>query len=148
VAARGGLPAIRGVLASMRTQRPTTTGELVLHHANRVLHADLRPVLARYGFEPAELTARPVPAIPGCTLIGSAQRDAIKGTSGADTVCGLAGNDVVTGGAGRDVLEGGPGNDVLEARDRRRDVVRGGPGRDTARIDRGLDRVVGVERLA
>ena len=53
--ARGGFPAIRGILASMRSRRPLTTGEFVLHHVNRVLNRDLRPVAARYGFEPPGL---------------------------------------------------------------------------------------------
>lgn len=144
---RAGLPAIRGILAGMRYQLPRTTGELVTHHANRVLNADLRPVVARYGFEPAELEAGPVPSIPGCTLIGMGVADAITGTPGPDTICGLGGADRLTGGAGADILEGGSGNDVLNARDGRRDVVRGGPGHDTAQIDRGLDRVTGVERI-
>jgi Ca2+-binding RTX toxin-like protein len=53
----------------------------------------------------------------------------------------------VTGGAGSYVLDGGAGADLLNARDGRRDVVVGGPGRDRARVDRRLDRVVGVEVL-
>ena len=122
---RGGAPAIRGVLAGMRQHRPKTTGEFVLHHASRVLHVDLRPLAARYGFEPAELQAGPAPRFTGCTLIGSAANDAIAGTAGSDVICGLG---------GRDVLAGGAGNDVLNARDGRGDVVRGGPGRDTARV--------------
>jgi RTX calcium-binding nonapeptide repeat (4 copies) len=145
--ARGGFPAIRGILASMRSRRPLTTGEFVLHHVNRVLNRDLRPVAARYGFEPAELAASLVPRIPGCTLIGMSTRDVIRGTSGPDVVCGLGGNDWLTGGPAADVLDGGSGADRLDARDGRRDVVRGGPGKDSARVDRGLDRVSGVERL-
>jgi hypothetical protein len=35
---------------------------------------------------------------------------------------------------------------MLVARDRARDIVNGGSGRDAAIVDRGLDRVVGVER--
>ena len=145
--ARGGFPAIRGILASMRSRRPLTTGEFVLHHVNRVLNRDLRPVAARYGFEPSELAASPVPRIPGCTLIGMSTRDVIPGTPGPDVVCGLGGNDRLTGGPDADVLDGGAGADTLNARDGRRDVVRGGPGKDSARVDRGLDRVSGVERL-
>ncbi len=141
----GGFPAIRGVLAGMRTRVPRTTGEFVAH-ANRVLNADLRPIAARYGFEASELAAPPI-VLPGCTLIGTAAGDVISGTRGSDTVCGLAGNDRLAGGSGRDILDGGAGADVLNARDGSRDVVRGGPGRDAARIDRGLDRVSGVERL-
>jgi RTX calcium-binding nonapeptide repeat (4 copies) len=145
--ARGSFPAIRGILASMRRRPPLTTGEFVLHHVNRVLNRDLRPVAARYGFEPPELAASPAPRIPGCTLIGMATRDVIPGTSGPDVVCGLGGNDWLTGGPDADVLDGGSGADRLDARDGRRDVVRGGPGKDSARVDRRLDRVSGVERL-
>jgi hypothetical protein len=147
VHARGGSPAIRGILAGMRYRRPATTAELVVHQVNRVLNVDLRPVLARYGFEPAELEAGPTPLIPGCTLIGMSTADVIEGPSGSDTICGLAGNDRLTGGTGSDILQGGLGNDTLNARDGGRDVVRGGPGRDVARIDRKLDRVAGVERI-
>ena len=45
------------------------------------------------------------------------------------------------------MLEGGEGADTIIARDGRRDVVSGGPGKDSARVDRGRDRVTGVERL-
>jgi hypothetical protein len=143
----GGFPALRGILAGMRYRRPATTGELVVHHAGRVLNRDLRPIAQRYGFEPSELVAGPTPRIPGCTLIGTAASEAIPGTNGPDTVCGLGGNDRLAGGAGADTVDGGRGNDTLSSRDGRRDVVRGGPGRDSARIDRGLDRVTGVERI-
>lgn len=146
VYARGGFPAVRGILAGLRRQPATTTGEFVLHHVNRVLSADLRPVVERYGFEPSELEAGPTPAIPGCTLIGMATGEVITGTTGSDTICGLGGNDRLAGGAGTDVLDGGQGDDVLNARDGARDVVRGGPGRDTARVDR-IDVVSGVEKV-
>lgn len=92
----GGFPALRGILASMRYRRPATTGELVAHHVNRVLNADLRPIVARFGFEPHELEAGPTPAIPGCTLIGMATPDVIAGTAGTDVICGLGGNDRLT----------------------------------------------------
>jgi hypothetical protein len=215
----GGLPAIRGVLASMRRERPRSDGQIV-EHANLVLNADLRHVLARFGFTPAELVASPLTrAGLACTLIGAESNDTFAGTAGVDLMCGLAGNDslgagdgddridggegddrlagdagadtvlgaggndaasggpgadrvaggpgndrlggdggadrlsagsgadVLTGGAGADRLHGGSGADVLNARDGRRDVVIGGPGRDRARIDRGVDLVVGVEVL-
>ncbi len=140
-----GFPAIRGILAGMRARPPEKTGELVAL-ASRVVNVDLRPLVARYGFGPSELEAAPV-VLAGCTLIGTAQGERIVGTRGPDTICGLAGNDPLTGGAGSDVLDGGAGADTLNARDGRRDVVRGGPGKDSARVDRGLDRVSGVERL-
>lgn len=144
----GGLPAIRGVLAGLRARPAASTGALVAHHLNRVLNADLRPVVARYGFEPSELAAGPAPRIAVCTRIGTAAGETIWGTPGQDTVCGLGGNDRLVGGGGNDVLEGGAGSDTLNARDGRRDIVRGGGGPDRARIDPGLDRVVGVETIA
>lgn len=143
----GGFPALRGILAGSRYRRPATTGELVVHQAGRVLSRDLRPIASRYGFDATDLAAGPMPTIPGCTLIGTAEAEAITGTSGRDVICGLAGGDRLTGGAGSDTLNGGAGNDTLNARDGGRDVVVGGPGHDSARIDRGLDRVRGVERI-
>jgi hypothetical protein len=91
-----------------------------------------------------------------CRFVGTARDDRLKGTPFLDFLVGLGGNDVLrgaggkdtlTGGIGRDVLEGGEGADTIVARDGRRDVVSGGPGRDAARVDRGIDRVTGVERL-
>lgn len=143
----GGFPALRGILAGSRFRRPATTGELVVHQAGRVLNRDLRPLASRYGFDATDLAAGPMPTISGCTLIGMATADVIVGTSGPDTICGLGGNDRLAGGSGADVLDGGMGTDTLNARDGRRDIVRGGPGTDTARIDGGLDRVSGVERI-
>jgi hypothetical protein len=143
----GGLPAIRGVLAGLRARPAASTAALVAHHFNRVLNADLRPVVALYGFEPTELAAGPAPRIAVCTRIGTAGSETIWGTPGQDTICGLGGNDRLVGGGGNDVLQGGAGSDTLNARDGRRDVVRGGSGSDRARIDRGLDRVGGVETI-
>jgi len=91
-----------------------------------------------------------------CTITGTVAGDLLKGTDGADVLCGLAGgdralglagNDVVDGGPERDVLDGGPGNDLVLARDHRKDTVRGGPGFDRARVDKGVDKVSGVEKL-
>jgi dipeptidyl aminopeptidase/acylaminoacyl peptidase len=91
-----------------------------------------------------------------CRFVGTARDDKLKGTpfldflvglGGDDVLRGLGGRDTLTGGDGRDRLEGGEGADVIVARDGRRDIVSGGPGKDSARVDRGLDRVTGVERL-
>jgi hypothetical protein len=91
-----------------------------------------------------------------CRFVGTGRRDVLRGTPFLDYLVGLGGDDVLRGGRGRDTATGGPGRDVLEggdgadtliARDGRRDVVSGGPGKDSARVDRGLDRVSGVERL-
>ena len=91
-----------------------------------------------------------------CRFVGTARNDRLEGTPfldflvglrGDDVLRGLGGRDKITGGPGRDVLEGGKGADTIVARDGRRDVVRGGEGKDSARVDRGLDVVTGVERL-
>ncbi len=91
-----------------------------------------------------------------CRFTGTARADRLSGTpfldflfgrAGDDVLRGLAGRDTLVGGTGRDVLDGGDGADTIDARDGRRDIVRGGPGRDSALLDRGLDRVSGVERL-
>jgi Ca2+-binding RTX toxin-like protein len=91
-----------------------------------------------------------------CRFVGTARRDVLRGTPFLDFLVGLRGDDVLrgaggkdtlSGGAGRDVLEGGDGADTIIARDGSRDIVRGGAGKDSARVDRGLDRVSGVERL-
>ena len=58
---RGGFAALRRVLASMRANTPPTTGHFVVQHLSVVLRTDLRPVLRRYGFTDAELTAPPPP---------------------------------------------------------------------------------------
>ena len=54
---------------------------------------------------------------------------------------------MLEGGAGEDLLDGGAGNDVILARDGRQDTIRGGPGLDRAQVDRGVDRVSGVEKI-
>jgi hypothetical protein len=133
----GGFPTIRAVLASMRARRPRTTGEFAVQHVNPILGADLRPVLGRYGFGPADLQSEPRPPGPlPCTRIGTARADRLVGTAGADRLCGLAGADRLDAGAGRDVLEGGAGADTVSARDRVRDTIRCGAGRDLAVVDR------------
>ncbi len=79
-------------------------------------------------------------------LRGGAGNDELYGRSGNDRLEGGAGSDRLEGGTGRDALYGGAGADVLLARDGRSDVVFGGGGTDLARLDRGLDQVVSVER--
>lgn len=80
-------------------------------------------------------------------LIGGLGADDLRGGLGSDRLLGGDGNDLLTGDTGRDVLGGGDGNDKLYAMDGERDEVVGGPGFDVARVDRGLDRVRGVEHL-
>ena len=100
-----------------------------------------------------------------CTIAGTARADRLRGTPGNDVICGYGGGDRISGGGGHDLIYGGPGNDRitggggldvlygnagrdrLDARDGRRDRLDGGRGRDNARVDRGRDRVRGVERV-
>lgn len=76
---------------------------------------------------------------------GGASGDRLTGDAGDDRLFGEAGRDTLVGGAGFDLLSGGDGNDRLLARDRMRDRVIGGPGKDRGTIDRGRDRVSGLE---
>lgn len=78
---------------------------------------------------------------------GGASGDRLNGGAGNDRLFGQAGRDTISGGKGNDLLSGGDGNDRLLARDRMRDRVIGGPGWDRGTIDRGLDRVSGVESV-
>jgi dipeptidyl aminopeptidase/acylaminoacyl peptidase len=122
----------------------------------RIVFASGRECL-RWGLYVVRLGGISQPRITNpCRFLGTARSDKLKGSpfldflvglGGDDVVRGLAGRDRLTGGTGRDVLEGGDGVDTIIARDGRRDVVSGGAGKDSARVDRGLDRVTGVERL-
>jgi dipeptidyl aminopeptidase/acylaminoacyl peptidase len=122
----------------------------------RIVYASGRECL-RWGLYVITLGNGVQPRITNpCRFVGSGWDDRLRGTPFLDFLVGLGGNDVLrglggrdrlTGGGGRDVLEGGDGGDTLIARDGRRDVVRGGDDNDSARIDRGLDVVSGVERL-
>jgi Ca2+-binding RTX toxin-like protein len=78
-------------------------------------------------------------------LIGDEQGNLLKGGVEDDVIEGGGGDDVLVGEHGRDTLRGGPGSDGFRARDGARDVVRGASGRDWARVDRGLDRVFGIQ---
>lgn len=124
--------------------------------SKRIVYASGRECL-RWGLYIARLVSAPQPRITNqCRFLGTAGRDVLRGTPFLDYLVGLGdddvlrggkGRDTLTGGAGRDVLEGGDGGDMVIARDGRRDVVRGGEDKDSARVDRGLDVVSGVEKL-
>jgi uncharacterized delta-60 repeat protein len=85
------------------------------------------------------------------TIVGTPQKDRLRGTRRADVIAALGGNDTVTalggddivcGGAGRDVLRGGPGTDRLlgQAGD---DRLLGGPGVDRLLGQAGRDVLLG-----
>jgi Ca2+-binding RTX toxin-like protein len=65
----------------------------------------------------------------GCTVVGTSERDFLRGTAGRDVICGLGGDDVLTGLGGNDRLIGGPGNDRLLA-GAGDDVLLGNAGKD------------------
>ena len=123
---------------------------------NRIVFASGRECL-RWGLYVLRFGNDRQPRITNpCRFVGTARDDRLRGSPfldflvglrGDDVLRGLGGRDTLTGGAGRDRLDGGEGADTIIAKDGRRDVVIGGPGKDSARIDRGLDRVTGVERL-
>jgi Ca2+-binding RTX toxin-like protein len=78
---------------------------------------------------------------------GGASGDRLTGEAGEDGLHGEAGRDTIVGGESSDLLSGGDGNDRILARDGLRDRVKGGPGNDRGTIDRGQDRVSGLESM-
>jgi Ca2+-binding RTX toxin-like protein len=80
-------------------------------------------------------------------LEGHAGDDVLTGARASDDVSGGRGDDVLRGEGGRDRLSGGQGGDLLLAQDGHSDHVHGGGGSDKGRVDRGLDRVRGVEKF-
>jgi uncharacterized repeat protein (TIGR01451 family) len=77
------------------------------------------------------------PAVPGCTITGTAGTDIINGTLGDDVICGLGGNDIINGKGGNDVIYGGPGRDLLSG-GKGDDMVYGEEGTDFIKIDDGV----------
>jgi hypothetical protein len=65
---------------------------------------------------------------------GSANADALFGTTGADVIVGRQGGDVIDGNGGVDVLRGGAGNDIIEVPDLAFFRVDGGSGADTLHL--------------
>jgi uncharacterized delta-60 repeat protein len=89
----------------------------------------------------------PPPAVLRCagrsaTIVGTAGRDRLRGTSRADVIVALGGNDRVIGRGGNDVVCGGAGDDRLSG-GAGRDVLRGEQGRDRLLGGSGRDRLVG-----
>ena len=102
-------------------------------------------------------------------VIGGRGNDHLVSGRGNDVLRGGGGDDLLNAGKGGDELHGGPGADHLEVGKRRRegqdrawggrgqdtfrardgflDRLSGGRGFDRARIDLGLDRLAGIERL-
>lgn len=82
-------------------------------------------------FVPARVQAIP----PGCTEVGTAERDVIAGSGGRDKICTLGGGDYAHGGSGKDAILGGAAGDTLI----------GGDGRDRIRGHGGADRLFSVD---
>lgn len=101
---------------------------------------------------------------PGCTEVGTPERDVIAGTSRRDKLCTLGGGDYAHGGDGNDAILGGGAGDTLiggDGKDRiygsggadrlfavddvKGDILKGGPGFDSCFGDKG-DRFRTCER--
>lgn len=145
IRSRGGDAAIRRVLASVRGDRPTTTGDLLVRNVNPALGQDLTEIVMRYGFTREDLTSATPPRAPvpptcpagptsdGEIVVATTQGGFLSGTAGRDFLCGSAGVDVLEAGAGNDVVSGLGGADRLS----------GGSGNDTLRGDAGQDTLLG-----
>jgi uncharacterized delta-60 repeat protein len=86
-------------------------------------------------------------AVPRCagrpaTIVGTAGRDALRGTPKADVIVALAGRDVVRAGGGGDIVCGGRGDDRLTG-GAGKDRLDGGPGDDRVLGQAGADRLLG-----
>lgn len=75
----------------------------------------------------------------GTALVGSSDRDWIRGLGGDDQMFGNSGNDKLQGGAGNDYLAGGLGNDTNTGND----ILEGGDGNDTLAGQDGDDTLIG-----
>ena len=75
-------------------------------------------------------------------IVTGDEKDKVKARGGKDFVCAGDGNDKVKGGRGRDVLKGSKGNDKLFG-NRGNDRLTGGPGDDRIDGDSGRDKVSG-----
>jgi hypothetical protein len=78
----------------------------------------------------------------GCTVVGTALGDVLKGTDGDDVICGGGGGDTIKAGAGNDVVYGDAGGDTIYGGSGD-DIVYGGEGGDTIRGEDGADVVHG-----
>jgi len=92
-----------------------------------------KPVVVRYVGSPVVTGAQPTCQGKAATLVGTAGKDRLKGTTKADVIVALGGNDVVKGLGGDDLVCAGDGNDT----------VIGGAGKDRLYGERGKDRLVG-----
>jgi len=121
-----GLPAVGGVVATGLGVQPAGGFVVAVNNATGSevdrLRGDTGPVVV-------------VPTCHGrpATIVGTEDRDHLRGTPHDDVIVALGGNDVVRASSGNDVVCGGEGNDRLS----------GGSGRDRLYGERGRDRLVG-----
>ena len=79
-------------------------------------------------------------------IVGGTGNDQIRAGRGNDVIMGGAGRDEIFGEAGNDVISGGAGNDFIRAFDKYKDFVDGGAGKDSARLNKGKNVAVAVEK--
>ncbi|EJL35455.1 periplasmic component of the Tol biopolymer transport system, partial [Caulobacter sp. AP07] len=134
------------------TSNPFAEGYLRLVQSGADTLLQLNPYLIEDGFwtilrfsgvQAGTLTAEALggfdPAggpISGLTLVGGADPDFIRGSSGGDLLRGGDGDDSLDGAMGADVLEGGAGDDSLNSSDGGDDKLYGGDGDDFLVYDR------------
>lgn len=86
--------------------------------------------------------------VPGAedpsVIMGTADRDRLRGTDGDDKMFGLESNDRMRGRDGDDVLFGGDGKDRMRG-DKGNDTLYGGAGDDRLRGDKGNDLIIDTE---
>jgi Ca2+-binding RTX toxin-like protein len=103
------------------------------------------------GDNKAVLSAR----VYSCSILGTRQDDALRGTPRRDVICSLDGNDTLRSMAGPDSVSAGPGDDQVYPGPGR-DTVSAGPGndyvdtvdgyRDVVDCGSGIDRVLADSR--
>src|SRR5688500_1371199 len=76
------------------------------------------------------------------TIIGTANKDIIKGFYGNDALSGKEAGDNISGGSGDDMIYGNEGRDILKGK-AGNDRIEGGEGKDRLFGDRGNDVLVG-----
>jgi hypothetical protein len=115
---------------------------------------------ASYGLDAKKKTKHRASNGMLCTIVGTAGKNKLKGTSKSDVICGRGGNDTIDGKGGNDFIDGGPGNDQiiggtgndsiygLSGNDKvlagpGNDFVSGGAGTDLVQGDAGDDTIYG-----
>ncbi|MGH2693034.1 MAG: hypothetical protein ACRDHM_11130 [Actinomycetota bacterium] len=79
---------------------------------------------------------------PLAQLVGTEQKDVLRGGSGNEIICGLGKKDTIKGGGGRDIIIAGGGNDRVNG-GAGNDKIVGGGGNDRLRGGSGRDRCIG-----